>query len=118
MRTLNEYSIDLTNGGTLVLSTSTPETDPSVVFDAGQFISVAFNATVAIDIACTADVLVNTADPVTGAVTVDFPATALRASGVATLSGPVHLVAGDILALEGDASAGTGSVHCSAIIRR
>lgn len=112
MRTLNDYFIP---AGNLDLGGAADTTDIVVCPDGGRVIGFSVNTTEAIDVAGTADILVNGAD---SGVDIDFPITAVDTGFVAYPDAELFIADHDSVQLVSNDEPATGIVDCTLIIRR
>ena len=112
MRTLNEYFISM---GTLDLGGTTDTTTAVCIPDGGNLVGIAYATSEAIDIAGSADVLVNGSASGTD---IDFPATVVDVGAVALPDVRLSLSQFDSIQLLSKDEPATGIFDCIAIIRR
>lgn len=112
MRTLNDYFIP---AGNLDLGGSSDTSSIVTCPDGGKVIGFSVNTTEAIDVAGTADILVNGAD---SGVDISFPVTAVDTGILALPTATLFIADHDAVQLQSNDEPSTGIVDCTLIIRR
>ncbi len=111
MRTLNTYFMPMGN-------MDLPETSNSDIVcapDGGRLIGVSYNCSQALDIAGTADVLIDGAD---SGVDIDFPATVVDTPAFAFCDANLFFGDHTSIQLQSNEEPATGIFDCTALIRR
>ena len=114
MRTLNDYFIPM---GQLDLGGAADTTNIITIPDGGEIVGVSYNTSEAIDVAGTADILIDGAE-VSPAVDIDFPATVVDIGGLARPDAKIYVANHASVQLQSNDEPATGIFECTLIIRR